>query len=55
MVLKNLGMPGGGAADAHKENVQMRWNDHNDLCVIRDVTTVFICIYKLGNVPDKQM
>ena len=29
--LKNLGMPGGGAADACKENVQMRWNDHNDL------------------------
>ena len=30
--LKNLGMPGGGTADAHKENAQMRWNDHKDLC-----------------------
>ena len=29
--LKNLGMPGGGAADAHKQNAQLRGNDHNDL------------------------
>ena len=27
----NLGMPGGGAADARKETAQMRWNDHKDL------------------------
>ena len=50
----NLGMPGEGAADARKENVQIKRNDLNDLSIIRDVTTVFICIYELGNVPNKQ-
>ena len=50
----NLGMPGGGAADARKENVQMRWNDHNDLYYQRCKSSLFICIYELGNMPDKQ-
>ena len=50
----NLGMPGEGAVNTHKQNAQIREDNHQDLTIIRDVTTVFICIYKLGNVPDKQ-
>ena len=52
-LLMNLGVPGEGVADICKWDMQIRANDHKDLYIIRDVTTVFICIYKLGNVPDK--
>ena len=50
----NLGMPGEGAVDACKENVQIRERIIKDLSIIRDVTTVFICIYELDNMPNKQ-
>ena len=32
--MMNLGVPGEGTADAHKENVQIREDDHWDLYVI---------------------
>ena len=50
-LLKNLGMPGGGAADTHKENAQMRGNDHKMIYIIRASNVRYLYATAHNRVP----